>query len=114
MPAYATVQLVMKDMEAFAKYREKAGEALAMHGGKVIAGGPNSEVLEDTGAGECVMVLLEFADADGARGLLPPRRSSRPPRRGRVDVRARVRGARRLRRASRGAGARYRGDIGEI
>ena len=70
MPAYATVQLVMKDMEAFAKYREKAGEALAMHGGKVIAGGPNAEVVEDTGAGECVMVLLEFADADGARGWI--------------------------------------------
>jgi hypothetical protein len=33
-------------------------------------------------------------DADGARGLLPPRRSSRPPRRGRVDVRARREGGR--------------------
>lgn len=70
MPTYATVQLVLKDMEAFGKYREKAGEALAKHGGKVIAGGPKSEVLEDTGAGECVMVLLEFPDADSARGWI--------------------------------------------
>ena len=68
MPAYATEQLVLKDIEAFGEYRELAGGALAKHGGKVIAGGPNSEVLEDTGAGECIMVLLEFADADGARG----------------------------------------------
>lgn len=70
MPAYATVQLVLKDMEAFGKYREVAGQALAKHGGKVIAGGPESEVLEDTGAGECVMVLIEFSDAEGARGWI--------------------------------------------
>ena len=70
MPAYATVQLVLKDKEAFAKYREHAGQALAKHGGKVIAGGPESEVLEDTGAGDCVMVLLAFPDADSARGWI--------------------------------------------
>ncbi len=70
MPAYATVQLVLKDREAFARYREHAGNALAKHGGKVIAGGPESEVLEDTGAGDCIMALLEFPNADSARGWI--------------------------------------------
>ncbi len=70
MPTYATVQLVLKDMEAFAKYRKVGGEALRKHNGKFIAGGPDSEVLEDTGAGDCIMVLLKFSDADGARGWI--------------------------------------------
>ena len=70
MPAYATVQLVLKDMEAFGKYREVAGQALGKYNGKFIAGGPNSEVLEDSGAGECIMVLLEFPDADSAKGWI--------------------------------------------
>ena len=70
MPTYATVQLVLKDMEAFAKYREVVGEALRKHNGKFIAGGPDSEVLEDSGAENCIMVLLEFPDADSVRGWI--------------------------------------------
>ena len=70
MAVYATVQLVLKDMEALGKYREVAVEALEKHGGKVIGGGPNSDVLEDTGAGDCIMVLLEFPDTENARGWI--------------------------------------------
>lgn len=70
MPAYATVQLIMKDVEAFGQYRDVAGEALRKYGGKVVAGGPETEVLEDTGAGDCIMALLEFPDKDSAHGWI--------------------------------------------
>ncbi len=70
MPVYATVQLVLKDTDAFGKYREVGGAALRKHGGKFIAGGPESEVLEASGAEDCIMVLLEFPDAESARGWM--------------------------------------------
>ena len=70
MPTYVTVQLVLKDMEAFARYREVGGDALRKHNGRYIAGGPDSEELENSDAGDCIMVLLEFPDAANARNWI--------------------------------------------
>ncbi|UWQ16369.1 DUF1330 domain-containing protein [Jannaschia sp. M317] len=70
MTAYITVQLVLKDADVFADYRSQASAALAKHGGKILAGGPGSEVLEDTGAGPATAVMAAFPDAEAARAWI--------------------------------------------
>lgn len=70
MPAYAIVQLTMTDETTFASYREVAGAALAKHGGKVVAGGPNSEVIEDNGLPPNGVALLAFPDAASAKAWI--------------------------------------------
>ena len=69
MPAYVTVQIAMKDAEAFDAYRKVAGPALGKHGAKPVSAG-QAEVLHDAGIGIAPSVLLEFADADAARAWI--------------------------------------------
>jgi uncharacterized protein (DUF1330 family) len=70
MPHYVVVQLILKDAEVFAAYRAKGGAALAKHGGQPIAGGPEIEVLEDTGAGPSTCLIVAFPDAEAARAWI--------------------------------------------
>lgn len=70
MTSYVVVQLAVKDPAKFGAYREKAGEALAKHGGAVIAGGPDAETLEDTGASETMLALLQFPSPEAARSWI--------------------------------------------
>lgn len=44
---YATVNMTITDPEALAAYRERAGEALARHGGKLEAASPTPTLLDD-------------------------------------------------------------------
>lgn len=67
--AFAYVNLIVTNPESFAAYREKAGEALARHGGKVAAASPTQTVLEgeaETGLG----VILDFETVEGAKAWI--------------------------------------------
>ncbi|WP_068110290.1 DUF1330 domain-containing protein [Tropicimonas marinistellae] len=67
MTHYVTVQIDVTDPEAMAAYRERGYAPVLKHGGEMIAGGPECEVLEDTGAGAPASVLLAFPDAQAAK-----------------------------------------------
>ncbi|WP_282096649.1 DUF1330 domain-containing protein [Epibacterium ulvae] len=67
--AFAYVNLIVTNPESLATYREKAGDALARHSGKVVAAAPSQTVLEgdaETGLG----VILEFATTDNAKAWI--------------------------------------------
>lgn len=70
MPHYVVVQLTPKDPETLDAYRARGKEPVVAHGGRQIAGGPGTEVLEDNGAGTPAAVLLEFPSAEAARGWI--------------------------------------------
>lgn len=55
------------DMEALAKYREKAPAALQKHHGKLLVSTPKVEVLEGKPEAFAVSVLLEFPTLENAR-----------------------------------------------
>lgn len=66
---YAYANIIVTNPESFAAYREKAGEALSRHGGKVAAASPQQTVLEgelETGLG----VILEFETSEGAKAWI--------------------------------------------
>jgi len=67
MTVQAIVLLNINDMETMKKYREKAGEALAKHGGRVVSAGPVSIVLEAAGDAPDVIALLEFPSVEKAQ-----------------------------------------------
>ena len=67
--AYAYVNIVVTTPDSLAAYKEKSGEALSRHGGKVFAASPQQTVLEgemETGLG----VILEFETADAAKAWI--------------------------------------------
>ncbi|MCV3271706.1 DUF1330 domain-containing protein [Roseobacter sinensis] len=66
MPAYAFVTLDITDPEKLAAYRERAGDALAKHGGKVLQASPEPTVLEGDIAAPQIAVVLEFDTREGA------------------------------------------------
>lgn len=59
--------ITVKDPEKIAAYRAVAGDALAKHGGKVIAGLPSPEILEAAQEAPTVTAILEFPAAENAR-----------------------------------------------
>ena len=66
---YAYANIIVTKPESLAAYREKAGEALSRHGGKVAAASPHQTILEgemETGLG----VILEFETADAAKAWI--------------------------------------------
>jgi uncharacterized protein (DUF1330 family) len=65
MPAYAIVQVDVKDAEAYAKYAELAGPAVAKYGGEFLARGGKVEVMEGTTRARCV--IIRFADMETAK-----------------------------------------------
>ncbi|WP_299673613.1 DUF1330 domain-containing protein [uncultured Roseobacter sp.] len=66
MPAYAFVTLDVTDPDKLAAYRERAGDALAKHGGKVLQASANPTVLEGDVATPQMAVVLEFETREGA------------------------------------------------
>ncbi len=66
MTTYAVVYLNVRDADTFAAYREKAGEALAKHGGRVAAAAPKPIRLEGSLEAPGSMALLAFDTAEGA------------------------------------------------
>lgn len=67
MTAQIIAMINITDAESLAQYREKAGDALSKHGGKVIAGGPKPESLEAAHSVPDILVIIEFPSADHAR-----------------------------------------------
>ena len=67
MTVQAIAFIYVKDMETLKKYKEKAGDALARHGGRVVSAGPVPCVLEATIDVPDVMALLEFPSIEKAQ-----------------------------------------------
>ncbi len=71
MPAYviASVRAVSPDgADALNEYRRGNTEAVARHGGRFLVRGGALEVLEHGGEPPLRVVVIEFADAEAARG----------------------------------------------
>ncbi|MEM5583819.1 MULTISPECIES: DUF1330 domain-containing protein [unclassified Roseibium] len=67
MPVQALALITVTDKETLLAYREKAAEALAKHGGSVVAADPEPLVLEAAFETPNVAALLSFPDADAAK-----------------------------------------------
>jgi len=67
MPAYAIVQVDVKDADEYAKYAALAGPAVAKYDGEFLARGGAVEVMEGTSRDRCV--IIRFADMDIARSF---------------------------------------------
>ena len=63
---YAYAQLTVTNPDALNAYREKAGEALARHGGKVEAASKDFTTLDGNPAAPDTAALLSFPDRDAA------------------------------------------------
>lgn len=66
MPAYAFVTLDITNPDKLAAYREKAGDALAKHGGKVLQASASPSILEGDIPVPQMAVVLEFDTREGA------------------------------------------------
>ena len=66
MTTHVFAQMIIKDHDALARYRDKAGAALARHGGSVVSAGPVATVLEAAGAAPDTVALLSFPSTDAA------------------------------------------------
>lgn len=64
MAAYSMVRIDVHDAEAYGKYAEIAGPAVAAHGGKFLARGGAVTHLE--GEGRARNVIIEWPDVDSA------------------------------------------------
>ena len=65
MPAYAIVQVDVRDADEYAKYAELAGPAVAKYGGEFLARGGQVEVMEGTSRAR--VVIIRFPDMDTAK-----------------------------------------------
>ncbi len=66
MTAYAFATLDVTHPEKLAAYREKAGAALAKHGGKILQASDSPTVLEGDVTPPQIAVVLEFETREGA------------------------------------------------
>ena len=67
MPAYVIVDITVRDREAYERYKLLAAPTVAAHGGRYLVRGGATDPLE--GSWEPArLVVLEFPDADAARG----------------------------------------------
>lgn len=66
MAAYAFVTLNVTDPDKLAAYRDKAGDALAKHGGKVLQASAAPSILEGDIPTPQMAVVLEFETREAA------------------------------------------------
>ena len=69
MPAFVIVDVLVKDPSRYEEYKDAAAASVALYGGKYIARGGKTEVLE----GDWVpnrLVILEFESTERARQWL--------------------------------------------
>lgn len=66
MPAYLVATGTVKDPEAYQEYRTLAAAAIAQYGGRFVARGGRSEVLEGSFPGPRV-VIVEFPTLERAK-----------------------------------------------
>ncbi|WP_270724996.1 DUF1330 domain-containing protein [Shimia sp. Alg240-R146] len=67
---YAYAKLTVTNPEALAAYRDKAGEALARHGGKVEQASGATLAIDGTPDMPDVAAILSFPDKDSALGWI--------------------------------------------
>ena len=67
---YAYVNLTITDPDALAKYREKAGAALARYGATPLVSAKDTTVLEGSPTQPSVAVILQFPDREAALGWI--------------------------------------------
>jgi uncharacterized protein (DUF1330 family) len=67
MPAYVLVEITVTDPEAYETYKALAGPAVAQHGGRYLARGGATELLEGSPEPAPRVVVLEFPDLATAR-----------------------------------------------
>ena len=67
MSIQALALITVTDAAALEKYREIAGEALAKHGGKVVAGDPAPTVLEAAFEAPTLVATLSFPNVEAAK-----------------------------------------------
>ena len=67
MAAYVLVDMDVTDPEQYDRYRPLAGASVEQYGGRYLARGGASEVLEGDRTPKR-LVVLEFPDAEAARG----------------------------------------------
>lgn len=67
MTVQALAMITVTDRESLGAYREKAAEALAKHGGSVVAADPAPLILEAAVDKPDMAALLSFPNADAAR-----------------------------------------------
>jgi uncharacterized protein (DUF1330 family) len=66
MPAYVVVQVDVKDPQIYEQYKRLAPPSIAEHGGRYLARGGATQVLEGTWS-PARLVILEFPDAGRAQ-----------------------------------------------
>jgi uncharacterized protein (DUF1330 family) len=88
MPAYVLVEISVTDPEGFEPYKAAAPAAVAAHGGRYLARGGETALLEGAGEPERV-TLLEFPDLASARAWYdsPEYRAARALRDGSATAR---------------------------
>lgn len=67
---YAIFKAVITNPAAMAAYREKAGAALAKHGGKVEAATPSATALDGAPSIPDLAAVLSFPDAEAAKAWI--------------------------------------------
>lgn len=63
---YATVHMTISNKDSLSAYREKAGDALAKHGGSVLSAAPSPTVFEGDISAPDMAAVLSFPDRDSA------------------------------------------------
>ena len=66
MTTHAVVTLRVTNPESLGQYREKAGEALARHGGAVVQASPELTAIEGTPDLPTAMAIVRFPDRAAA------------------------------------------------
>jgi uncharacterized protein (DUF1330 family) len=67
MPVQALAMITITDKETLGAYREKAADALAKHGGSVVAADPAPLVLEAASDKPDLAALLSFPNVEAAK-----------------------------------------------
>ena len=67
MPVQAIAMITVTDKDVLGAYREKAAEALAKHGGQLVAADPDPLVLEAANDAPDITALLSFPTAEAAK-----------------------------------------------
>ncbi|WP_421982266.1 DUF1330 domain-containing protein [Roseibium sp.] len=67
MTVQALAMITVTDRETLGAYREKAADALAKHGGSVVAADPEVTVLEAAGDAPNIAALLSFPSVEAAK-----------------------------------------------
>jgi uncharacterized protein (DUF1330 family) len=66
MPAYFVAEVEVANLSGYEPYRALAGASIAQYGGRFVARGGNTELLEGSPEPQRV-VIIEFTDATAAR-----------------------------------------------